>query len=172
MLTALFTAAILIVFATRLSELDGQTSAAVLLLVPAVVSAYLSRAGEHPFATRMLTGVRFLALAGGTLAVILSAMIGAGFMKLETAPTPKSQQANPPPAATVTGFRCSTTAMPRPTVPTPLSCSALLQRPRSHRVNPTVTFISWALAVLGLLVAATLALGYAAGTYVRKVAAS
>lgn len=105
--SAFFTAVTLLVFATRLSELDGQTSAAVLLLVPAIIAAYVARPGEHPFATRALIGVRAWALVGGGLAAILSAMIGAGFMKPVRAPASAAPSQEP----VMTGhMRCTVTS--------------------------------------------------------------
>src|SRR5262249_38259162 len=60
----------------QLAHLDGQTSAALILLLPAFVSAYLARLGEHPFATRMLIGVRLCALGVGLCALAVTAIIG------------------------------------------------------------------------------------------------
>jgi hypothetical protein len=79
-------------FASRLSELDGQTGAAVLLLLPAVIAAYLSRPGEHRFTTRALRAVRIMAMLSAACAVVLSVMIAGGFL---------SSTAKPPSVASV-----------------------------------------------------------------------
>jgi hypothetical protein len=77
---AVSTFVLLVLCCFRVSSLDGQTSAAILLLLPAVFSAYLSRPGEHAFTTRALRGVRLAAIASSGLAVVLAAMIGGGFL--------------------------------------------------------------------------------------------
>ena len=184
-LTSLFTAAVSLGFATRLSHLDGQTSAAVLLLVPATVAAYLSRAGEHPFATRMLIGVRALALVGGTFAVIMSAMIGAGLMKLEPVRQEPSQQAAKPTSGPATGevqrLRCSSSGAPRSSGRGPgttahrLDCSLVRAHQAAEpttrlRLNSGVLAISWLVAILACIVGAVLTFGYGLGLYVRKTA--
>jgi hypothetical protein len=61
----------------RLALLDSQTSAAVLLVLPALLVAYLVRPGEHAIATRSLAGVRLLGLICAAAAVAGAAMIGA-----------------------------------------------------------------------------------------------
>jgi hypothetical protein len=65
----------------RLGELDGQTSAALLLLFPAVLAAFLARAGEHAFATRLLTGVRWTTLLVAACALVAVGVIGGGFVR-------------------------------------------------------------------------------------------
>ncbi|MGH2948555.1 MAG: hypothetical protein ACRDPC_20245 [Solirubrobacteraceae bacterium] len=99
-LTGVFAAAVLtsmvisvllwLVFA-RLPHLDGQTSSAVLLLLPALLAAYLIRPGEHAFATRLLLGVRLLALLVGLFALAVATIIGAGVIKREAPPPPTTR---------------------------------------------------------------------------------
>jgi hypothetical protein len=62
----------------RLVHLDGQTSAALLLALPAILAAFLARPGEHAFAARLLFGVRVTALVVGACALGVAAIIGAG----------------------------------------------------------------------------------------------
>jgi hypothetical protein len=182
-LASTLASAVMVIFATRLSHLDGQTSAAVLLLVPVIVGAYLGRAGEHPFATRMLLGVRVLALVVSIPAVVLSAMIGAGFMKLERAPADHRSPTTRTEPGQVAGARCSITSRPRGSrgrrafVPEDLTCSLIRERVAvapapALRVNPTVRRVSWALAGLSLAATVVLWLGYGLATYVRRTAAS
>lgn len=171
-ISACFTAIVMVVFASRLDDLDGQTSAAVLLLVRAIVAAFVSRPGEHPFATRALQGVRGLALVGGALAAVLSTMIGAGFMK----PEPVA-----PPAQAELQLRCRVLARAmgprdrRQYVPSRVRCT---QPPRSvspvtasgSRVEPLVVGVSWILAGLSVLVALAMLAGYLVGAWVRRAA--
>jgi hypothetical protein len=65
-----------------LPELDGQTSSAVLLLVPAVLAAHLARPGEHAFLARLLGGVRLLALGCGLCTLGVAALIGTGSIRV------------------------------------------------------------------------------------------
>jgi hypothetical protein len=174
-ITAAFTAVTMTVFATRLADLDGQTSAAVLLLVPVIFAAYVSRPGEHPFATRALIGVRTWALIGGGLAAILSAMIGAGFMKPEPSAAPK-------PRASVQELRCRTTAArARATASRRSPASRALCTLRSHspaaassrpagraEVDPLVAFVSWTLAASSGGVALVMFMGYVVAASVRR----
>lgn len=48
----------------------------VLLVIPAVLLALISRPGEHPFSSFVLTGQRYIALANGILASIDAATLG------------------------------------------------------------------------------------------------
>lgn len=80
LLTALFTAAVLTFGAFRLTELvkakDGV--ATILVSVPAVIAAYLSRPGEHLLTTRLLFGVRLAILIAGVASFAASAVLLAG----------------------------------------------------------------------------------------------
>ena len=155
--TAVFTALTMIVFATRLAHLDGQTSAAVLLLVPAIFAAYISRPGEHPFATRALIGVRAWALAGAGLAAILSVMIGAGFTKVEA---PRAASMTP----SIQDLRCKTVPG---TARRPLrgrtNCTLrarALPAPPPAKVERTAAVVSAGLACLSVLVAFIMSVGH------------
>ena len=99
-IASIATAITLGLFASRLRELDGQTSAAVLLLLPAVLAAYLSRPGEHRFTTRALRAIRILAMISASCAVALSVMIAGGLLTTEVKPkSPASGQSANNPAA-------------------------------------------------------------------------
>lgn len=80
-LTAVATAAILVTISSRTSELDNQTSAAIVLLTPAIVVAWLTRAGEHAFVTRLMFGVRMLGLALALLSLTFAMILGGGYLK-------------------------------------------------------------------------------------------
>lgn len=66
---------------TRLVRLDGQTAAALLLALPIITLGYLTRPGEHSLATRLLTGIRFLALLVGICSLIVAAILAGGFVE-------------------------------------------------------------------------------------------
>lgn len=92
-IASIATAITLALFASRLKELDGQTSAAVLLLLPVVLAAYLSRPGEHRFTTHALRAIRILAMISASCAVALSVMIAGGLLTTEVKPkSPASTQ--------------------------------------------------------------------------------
>jgi hypothetical protein len=84
-MASLLTTALLVGAALQLGSLDGQTSAAVLLLFPAVVVAYLTRPGEHAFVARLLRGVRLLGAVVGVCAVVTVAVIGGGVIRSDAA---------------------------------------------------------------------------------------
>jgi hypothetical protein len=162
--TAVFTAVTMIVFAMRLARLDGQTSAAVLLLVPAIFAAYISRPGEHPFATRALIGVRAWALAGAGLAAILSVMIGAGFTKAEA---PRAASVTP----SVQDLRCRSV---RGTARRPLrgrtNCTLRARATPAREVGETAAVVAAVLAGLSVVVALIMVLGYVVARRVRRAA--
>lgn len=64
----------------RLGHLDDTTAAAVLLVFPAVVAVYLARPGEHAFATRLLAGVRAVALLAAISGLAVAGMLGSGLL--------------------------------------------------------------------------------------------
>ncbi|MGH2968855.1 MAG: hypothetical protein ACRDK0_07300, partial [Solirubrobacteraceae bacterium] len=68
-MTAALSAILLGVFSPRLAQLDGQTTSAILLVIPALLFGYLARPGEHAIATRLLVGVRLLGLIAAVAAV-------------------------------------------------------------------------------------------------------
>lgn len=82
--TAALAAAELLLGRPHVREVEPQTGAALLLVLPAVIGAFLVRPGEHTFASRMLAGVRLLTVvaalsslwAAGALAVYASAPSG------------------------------------------------------------------------------------------------
>lgn len=83
--TALVAAGVLLTLAPGLKDLDGETSAAVLLAVPALLLGYLNRPGEHALATRLLVGIRTLGLSAA-LAALAAAVSIAGGNIVEPAP--------------------------------------------------------------------------------------
>jgi hypothetical protein len=70
----------------RLGELDGQTSAALLLLFPATAAAFLARSGEHTFATRLLKGTRWFTALVATCALVAVGVIGGGMIRDDPPP--------------------------------------------------------------------------------------
>lgn len=82
---------------SRLAELDGQTSAALLLALPVFLTAYLARPGEHAFVSRLLGGARLLGFVGALCALAVTALIASGDVRQQAAPT-----ASPPVRCTVT----------------------------------------------------------------------
>lgn len=75
LLSSAATSAALIAFAFSLTHLDGQTSGAILLLIPVVVAAYLIREGEHPYTTRSLVGIRALAAISAVCGFLVALII-------------------------------------------------------------------------------------------------
>lgn len=77
LLTCLLTTALLVGGRDRLPEVATEVEAAatVLLLVPGLLAAYLSRAGEHALAASMLVGVRLMLLVSGLCAVSCGALL-------------------------------------------------------------------------------------------------
>jgi hypothetical protein len=88
MVISVLTALLLLVARTRLPELDGQISSALLLALPIVTLGYLTSAGEHSFATRLLGGIRAMALAVGVLSLLVAAVLSGGFLHHTTAVPP------------------------------------------------------------------------------------
>lgn len=86
-ITSVLTSALLIGARTRLPELDGQVGSAVLLALPVLAAGYLTRSGEHAFATRLLAGVRASTLLVGVCSLIVAAILGGGFID-KGQPTP------------------------------------------------------------------------------------
>jgi hypothetical protein len=78
--TSVLTSVLLIGARTRLPELDGQVGSAVLLALPVLAAGYLTRPGEHAFATRLLGGVRAATLLVGICSLIVAGILGGGFI--------------------------------------------------------------------------------------------
>jgi hypothetical protein len=68
---------------SRLSDLDGQVAAAVLLAVPVLIVGYLARPGEHRFATRLLSGVRLAALLPTACTLSVAMLVAGGLVEGE-----------------------------------------------------------------------------------------
>lgn len=96
LVTCVLTIPLLWVVDRRLIQLDGQTSAALLLALPAILAAFLARPGEHAFAARLIFGVRLTALVVGTCALGVAAVIGAGGIR----------EGSPAPARSATAVPC------------------------------------------------------------------
>jgi hypothetical protein len=82
------TALLLVTARTRLPELDGQISSALLLALPLLALGYLTRPGEHSFATRLLRGIRGAALLVGVCSLLVAAVLGGGFIHAPRSPAP------------------------------------------------------------------------------------
>ena len=178
-IASIATAITLGLFASRLRELDGQTSAAVLLLLPAVLAAYLSRPGEHRFTTRALRAIRILAMISASCAVALSVMIAGGLLTTEAKPkSPASgQSANNPaavrPSCPVTGMlgtrkhgapsHLGLAVSCNPAVP--VASRATGATAPARKVVPALAqAVATGLAVISGLIASVLALTWALGT--------
>jgi hypothetical protein len=68
----LFLAALI---ANRLAETRADSSAALLLVLPGVISTYLARPGEHHLVSRLLLGVRTLTVASGMIVYVAAAVV-------------------------------------------------------------------------------------------------
>ena len=101
---AAVTAAALVVAADRAPRLDEQTSAAVLLIVPTVLLAYLTRPGEHIYATRLLLGVRLLGGIAALCSLAFAVMLGTGFFDTDGGNPPVLLDAGAGRAANVVAF--------------------------------------------------------------------
>lgn len=85
-LTALLLVALLGAGLTRLGDLIGnqhasqsQTAAALLLITPTLLAAYIARPGEHRLASRLIVGVRCLVVGTAFCAVIAVGVLAAGY---------------------------------------------------------------------------------------------
>jgi hypothetical protein len=76
------TAALLLLASSRVSRVSNEAGAAVLLLGPTLLAAFLAGPGEHPMATRLLLGVRVLVVGSG-----LTALTAAGALAAEYHPS-------------------------------------------------------------------------------------
>lgn len=88
---AFITTALLFVMAERLARLDAESSSAIMLVLPALLAAFLARSGEHAIASRLLVGVRLLGLFVAALAIVAAVLIGVGELRVaadsEASPT-------------------------------------------------------------------------------------
>ncbi|HEX8082942.1 MAG TPA: hypothetical protein VF529_01550 [Solirubrobacteraceae bacterium] len=77
LMTALLTTGLLFAGRERLTEVSSEVeaSATVLLVVPGLLAAYLSRSGEHALASSMLVGVRLMLLVAGLCALACGALL-------------------------------------------------------------------------------------------------
>lgn len=98
------TIVLLVLAVPHIGELDGQTSAALLLLFSALLAAFLARPGEHAFATRLLRGVRCVTGVIVVCALVAVGVIGSGLVREEPPPaTPSAIACEPRNAASGAG---------------------------------------------------------------------
>jgi hypothetical protein len=78
------TATILLVGSARTSQVSKEAGAALLLIGPTLLAAFLAGPGEHPMTTRLLLGVRVLVVLSGLTSLIAAgALAGQYGAKLE-----------------------------------------------------------------------------------------
>lgn len=85
-LTALLVCVLLAIGLSRLDDLlgtahagQGQTAAALLLITPTLLAAYIVRPGEHRLATKILGGVRMLVVGAALCAIVAVGVLAAGY---------------------------------------------------------------------------------------------
>jgi len=83
---SVLTVVLLAVSSFRLEQLEGQTGATLLLALPGLTLGYMTKPGEHMFATRLLGGIRLAALIVGLCALAAAWMLVGGFVH-RAAPT-------------------------------------------------------------------------------------
>jgi hypothetical protein len=167
---SVLTAILLGVAVTRLPELDGDSSAALLLALPVLTLGFLTRPGEHAFATRLLSGIRAMSLLVGICSLVLAAIVAGGFVDHGTAGPPSySCKARVDPPA-------STGSRPRPPIKatlgnTVLRCRPVVPETTATRVAPGAQYTADAAAGLAGLLALILLGGWIA-TCMRARAAA
>lgn len=152
-LASLATVAALWLAFFQLPRLDGQASAALLLLFPATVAAFLSRSGEHGYATRLLQGVRWSVATVAVCALAAVGVIAGGLVREQSDGrshatvrcTGDSAMARPPAAA---GVRRGT-----------LDCVTRPARRDTPRISGTATTVVFAAAGVSSLFTAGPMLG-------------
>jgi hypothetical protein len=72
---ASLTAAVLLIGDARTAQLSKEAGAALLLIGPTLLAAFLVRPGEHPMATRLLLGVRALVVLSGLCSLVAAAAL-------------------------------------------------------------------------------------------------
>lgn len=75
----IFNAAVLWLGFGRLGELQAEATAAILLIVPTFLAAYLARPGEHEMVSYFLSGVRVLLFASAVCLFVAAGAIAAGY---------------------------------------------------------------------------------------------
>jgi len=84
--TSLLTALLLIGARMQLRQLNGAVDATLVLTLPLLAAGYLTRPGEHAFATRLLSGTRALVLVVGVCSLAFAAILGSGLIDPIPAP--------------------------------------------------------------------------------------
>jgi hypothetical protein len=102
---SLLTTILLVGAYLRLEQLDGASGVTLLLALPILAAGYLTRPGEHPFATRLLLGVRAAVLVVGVCSLVFAAILGSGGI-----------ERRPPP------YRCTPAPAVRPNANAGLRC--------------------------------------------------
>jgi hypothetical protein len=116
------TALILQAASGRLRELDDTTAASVLLALPVLTLGFLTQAGEHAVATRLLGGVRLAGAIVGLCALLVAGVIAGGYVSQRPAAAPSysctSRAPASAPARGVTPLRRNQQGARRPVNPT------------------------------------------------------
>lgn len=141
---AWLTAALLLVISERLARLDGQTSAGVVLALPAVLTAYLVRTGEHPIASRLRAGIRMVGLLIAGLALTAAILIGVGELREPQPARPQAAECRPQAVGAQPARRAVNAAEE-------LACSVSPEDPADPVANAS---LQRAVAILGSVAAA------------------
>lgn len=94
-IVAWLTTLLLATIASRVGQLDAQTSSAVVLVLPAVLAAYLAREGEHAIAGRLRAGIRVGGLLISALAFTAGMLIGVGELREPARAGPQAIECGP-----------------------------------------------------------------------------
>jgi hypothetical protein len=78
---AIFTAVTLLVLSARASDVNKEGGAALLLLGPALLAAFVAQPGEHPMATRMLMGMRVAVVLTGLCSFVAAAALAGDYVE-------------------------------------------------------------------------------------------
>jgi hypothetical protein len=163
---SVLTAILLGAAVTRLPELDGESSAALLLALPVLTLGFLTRPGEHAFATRLLSGIRAMSLLVGICSLVLAVIVASGFVDHGTTGPPSyscKARVDPPARA---GSKRSPPV--RATLGnTVLHCRAIVPESTATRVAPGAQYTADAAAAVAGLLAFVLLGGWIA-TCVRS----
>lgn len=151
-IVAWMTAVLIGVIAARLSDLDAQSSSAVILLLPAVLAAYLAREGEHAIASRLLAGIRVGGLGISAIAFAAAAIIGVGDLR-----DPLPARAQPLDCVTTPPAKRTRGTAPKPSR---TECRVPAAPQRRWEANSDLQLVIWGLAgacgLIALLITAGL----------------
>lgn len=136
----------------RLGELEGQTSAGLLLLIPALLAAFLARPGEHAFATRLLQGVRWATVLVLACAIVAVGVIAGGLIRGDAPSSTVRIECEPSNTGSGRDSR-------RTYRLTDLVCEHALPRPPEGEVRPEANLAVRTSAIVATLVMMVLCLG-------------